>query len=264
MIEYIESLNWSNEDWALLVSVLAFVSSVLFSFLSYQLSRRNQNLALEKFKHEEEEKSKRKLQISVSHSSKYGNPLKWVGLWMIVSNQGFEQPLLGELAITLTFGRGGHEAEGCLVSLIRVLFRITDDVEFTFGLYSGVASSGSVNDFHYSDRVTMNFYLINWDTKKPIYFAPQKEYRMPAPGEKERWYLFGNLPEDETQRWMEQRYHLKKVALTFITDQGEFEISENITATLVDRKLLMERTGYEFEFEPSHVSSFRRRFRRKH
>lgn len=260
MIDYLKFIDWAAVNWSFVISIIALVSSILFSFLSYQLSRRNQIMTLEKYKQEQEEKSKRKLKIAVSHSSKYENPLKWVGLWLIVSNQGYEQPLLDGLAITLTFKRI-NRGEGLLLSFLQLLFKITNDVEFTFGLYSDVGSSGGVNGFRYSSRITQNFYLINWDTKKPIYFGPQNEYRMPAPGEKERWYLFGKLPEDETNKWAEQGYYLKEVALSFITDQGEFEINERITATLIDEELLKERTNYTFEFKPITMSSFRRRFK---
>jgi hypothetical protein len=262
MGDFLNSIDWTSvEGLALIVSIAAFVSSFLFSFLSYQLSRRSQKLDLEKYKQEQEEKARRTLRIKVSHSSKYENPLKWVGLWLIISNQGFEQPLLGEVPITLTFGNTKSETRGCLLSLIRMLLKITDDIDLTFGLYSGVSSAGGVNDFRYSDRITMNFYLINWDTKKPIFFAPQNEYRMPVPGEKENWYLFAKLPEDETQKWKDLGYYLKKVELSFVTDQGEFEVSERITANLIDDNLLHERTKYTFEFEPNHMSSFMRRFK---
>lgn len=251
-------MDWTTSDWSLVISIVALGSSILFSFLAYQLSQRSHNLSLEKYKQEQEEKSKRNLNISVSHSSKSefvpNDHLKWLGIWLILSNRGEEQPLLGDVIVHLTFKQ--RKAEGLLLFLLKRILKIKDEAHINFPLYSG---GWQVNNkgFIYSSRISENFYLINWDTKKPIFFGPQKEYRMPAPGQKEIWYLFGDFPEDEALRWMEQGYELEKTSISFFTDQGKIEVEENMVTYVLSEDLMKENSSYTFDFKPNRNSLFR-------
>lgn len=258
--------NWTTEDWALFVSILALVSTIIFNIVSHRNSQNALKLELQKYEEEREEKAKRKLEITISHSNKYERPhLKWLGLWLIVNNRGVDQSLLAEVDVTLYFKEKRKIVEkNSLKSLYGSYFSKPSQVKVGFKLYSdwmyvdmNLLSSQAVRGgFECSNLLPLNFYLLDWDDKKPIYLSPRNEYRMPEPGQKQRWYLFGNIPDKDGEGIKQRNYELHKVRLTFVTDQGIIDVEEHMWTYLLSAETVREYSSFTFEFEKAPLSFF--------
>lgn len=196
MIELLKSIGWTTEQWALFISIIALISTLILNIVTYRVSQNALKLELRKYEEERAEKSKQKLEITVWQSSKYESnpyvPLKWLGLWLIINNRGTGQPLLAQVNVVLHFIEQKWINEITPKRLFDVFFTKPQRATIGFPLYSSYkfidshfdSAKGRTKTFNSSDQLPLNFYLIDWDEKKPIYFAPQEEFRMPEPGTK--------------------------------------------------------------------------------
>jgi hypothetical protein len=259
MIEYWKMIDWKSVNWSLMISILALISTIIFNIFSHRNSQKTLNVELQRYKDEQEEKAKRQLEIKIWNSSKNwvssNMPLKWFGLWLIVTNRGIDQPLLARTDVILHFKENRPSTQFSLISIFEYLLNKPSEVTVSFPLYNGgvpfelgqVGKKAIQEDFHFSTQFPLGFYLLDWDNKKPIYYSPQNEYRMPLPGNKQRWYLFGNIPDEDGEKLMSSDFELEKVGLIFITDQGRIELEEQMTRALGD-ELVAEYSKYTFDY----------------
>jgi hypothetical protein len=263
MGEFLNSIDWSSVDWSLVIAIVALISTIILNLRTQQISKKSLELGLKKYKDEQEDKAKQKLEITVQHSSKFDEPLKWVGLWLIVNNRGKDQPLLVGVDVTLFFKKKWEKVEKpILKSILESFFVKPSEATISFPLYSSFKKVGmhlyGENDmregFDCSNMLPLNFYLLDWESKSPIYFSPRNEFQMPSPGQKKRWYLFGNIPGVDGQGFMKRNFVLDKVEVTFVTDHEIIEIEEYMSTHLLDTRLLEKYSSYSFDFEEEESS----------
>ncbi len=242
---YLQSVDMKSMDWSLVISILALSISLCMAVLyQTELSFLKKQLRLDQSRYDEEqqEKKRKALQISIQRLEKYediqARRLKWVGIWLIVSNRSGEDVLLKNVNSTLYFSRVFHPQEGFFRMLSKALKDKLDKGFVSFSRYEGWVRSSIDCDTDLSEY----FYLVDWETKQHIKYAPRNPYRLPAAAEKKIWYLFGLIPEKEGKEWMEKDYSLSGVRLAFYTDQGERIVTEDKIASRLSEDSLEELT----------------------
>lgn len=246
----------TNETLTLVIASLALIVSLT------QLIYYGKEIKIIKKQYEEEraEKEKNILTITAQHSNQYGgisdDPLKWLGIWLKVNNRSDEQPLLSEVDVELHFTdnyKKRKEAKFILFDLIKFAFEKPRKIVYSFSMYkSGQSYSGDFSEIPISGGLydfPRDFYLIDLETKAPILFAAQKEFRMQGPNIKKQWLFFGIIPDGVGNLFLKAGFSLEKVQLTFYTDQGEITILKKMYTYLLSRKLLDEYLSYKFDHE---------------
>ena len=262
------SIDKKAFDLSFFISVSALIVSLRMFFLyRKEISLIQKQLSLEQERQEQDllEKKKRTLTFSIARTEVYGGsdeyPLRKMGVWLLVNNRGIDQILLSRVAVFLDFkkqywGTVSRDFFSILKSLFREILSKFQEFSLSFWMYhsSITASYSKVRDIDYSFETYKGFYLINWETKRPIYFRPEQGYRLPDPGKKEVWFLLAIFPEEDAKVLYDENLYLQNIKLRFETDEGMKFAEKEIIGFLKPEDVFgneeeSEWSDYIFEYE---------------
>lgn len=266
--------NITTDQVALLIAIFALALQ-LVTLLIYRteinIYKSQLNILQKQYRDSLDSIRRRKMEIVVMEAKKHEHvdqkqddrPLKWIGIWLQVNNRSDEQIFFKTLHVELHFKPVRHledKVDNWLLKPIAWYARKFQPIRsyVSFDLYGPNTTHRALPSpsiFQYPDH----FYLIDWETKQPVYFAPQKEYRGPLPGQKQQLYLFGDLPEEMTKIYSKEGYYLDSARLIFVTDINEIEvfarfgriheiISSDDLVELVNHKFQFEKTGWTLKY----------------
>ncbi|MFZ5904108.1 MAG: hypothetical protein ACOYZ8_11230 [Chloroflexota bacterium] len=257
---YLQAPDWKSVDWALVISILALIVSFYTANLYRKeifILKKQLQVEQNRFEQELKEKSKRVLDISISQIKVYGGgneqPLKKMGTWLLITNRSSEQVLLSRVAVKLRFRKEYmRRDENFLKFTYGFLLAKLQNLSISFLMYHHhlKRSYSFMPSIDNSLEIPLNFYLLDWESKKPIYFSPEQKYRFPEPGKKEIWFLLGNFTKDDAEQWFQANLCLEEIALRFETDQGMIVVEKEIDAYLsIDSDEMDNWSNFTFDFE---------------
>lgn len=239
----------SKENIALLISAL----SLLISLGSYFLYRKEIGLTRQQMDEARKEREKQSLRASIYRVRKQEHipehPLQWLGAWVSVENKSADTLFLQDVRVAIGFRKLLAHARfnGVISYLSEMLAPSVNGIDFT--LYT--ATIGIYGLPPLTRDLYENFYMIDWETRQPVYTDPLHEYRLRPQGERKIFYVFGIIPEEVSKKLADGGFYLYDIQLTLVFDQKEITLKENFFRGqwANDLPLDNEFTRYTFPFE---------------